>query len=73
MDNALTPVSVNRVEINGAFRTRRSFLDPIFKPLVDHGPNSTTTIGDVVDRINVASEKLAEIGPSPLTPRAAPR
>ncbi|KAK1825945.1 surface antigen-domain-containing protein [Podospora conica] len=63
LDNALTPVTINRVEINGAFRTRRSYLDPVFKPLVDDGPiPTTTTIGDVVDRINVASEKLASLG-----------
>lgn len=63
-------MSVNRVEINGAFRTRRSFLDPIFKPLVDDG---TTTIGDVVDRINVASDKLAQLGPPTPTPHTTPR
>ncbi|AEO64479.1 098ef302-66c3-4479-8a8d-9f1054e42a9f [Thermothielavioides terrestris] len=58
-EHLLTPASINSVEVHGAPNTRRSLLDHVFKPLIEDGTRAETTLGQVLDRIGVATKKLA--------------
>ncbi|KAK3991561.1 surface antigen-domain-containing protein [Cladorrhinum sp. PSN332] len=56
----LTPASIASIEVHGATNTRRSLLDHVFKPLVEaSSPNSTATLGEVLDRLSIATRKLS--------------
>ena len=51
-------MTVNEIRVHGATNTRTGFLDPIFGPLVSDAQNSSSTIGDVIEKLRVASAKL---------------
>ncbi|KAK0709209.1 surface antigen-domain-containing protein [Lasiosphaeria miniovina] len=59
-DHLLTPASISSVEVYGATNTRKSLLDHLFRPLVEN-PGPTTTLGELLNRINRASEKLVRL------------
>lgn len=61
-EHYLTPAAIASVEIHGATNTRRSFLDHVIKPLVTDPANSSSTLGEVLDRIGVATRKLSRFG-----------
>jgi len=62
MEQMLRPATVNSLEIHGAKNTRKSFLDPIFKPLLDESSNGPTTMGDILARLQTATGKLERFG-----------
>jgi outer membrane protein insertion porin family len=57
-DQQLAPMTVNELRIHGAVNTRTNFLDPIFQPLVSDKLNASATVGDVIDGLRIASNKL---------------
>ncbi|KAL1881474.1 hypothetical protein VTK73DRAFT_3536 [Phialemonium thermophilum] len=52
------PASISSIEVHGAKNTRRSFLDPLFRPLVESSRNVGTTLGDVLEGLQTATSKL---------------
>lgn len=56
------PATINSLEVHGAKNTRKGFLDPLFKPLVDDSRNTGTTLGEVLERLQVVSGKLDRFG-----------
>ncbi|CAK7224925.1 hypothetical protein SCUCBS95973_005684 [Sporothrix curviconia] len=61
-EHMLQPATLHTFEIHGARNTRRSFLDPIFQPLVDETRNAGTTLGDVFAEVQDAVGKLERFG-----------
>ncbi|CAK7204598.1 hypothetical protein SEUCBS139899_007356 [Sporothrix eucalyptigena] len=61
-EHMLQPATLHTFEIHGARNTRRSFLDPIFQPLVDETRNVGTTLGDVFAEVQEAVGKLERFG-----------
>ena len=61
-EHYLTPAAIASVEIHGATNTRRSLLDHVIKPLVADPAGSNSTLGEVLDRIGVATRKLSRFG-----------
>lgn len=61
-EHMLQPATLHTFEIHGARNTRRSFLDPIFQPLVDDSRNVGTTLGDVFADVQEAVGKLERFG-----------
>ncbi|EPE08592.1 sorting assembly machinery 50 kda subunit [Ophiostoma piceae UAMH 11346] len=57
-EHMLQPATVHTLEIHGARNTRRTFLDPLFDPLVSSTNNYGTTLGDVLAEIETAVGKL---------------
>lgn len=51
-------MTVNEIRVHGATNTRTGFLDPVFQPLVGAETNASSTIGDVIAKLRVASGKL---------------
>ncbi|KAG8424021.1 hypothetical protein J3458_000860 [Metarhizium acridum] len=58
-DQMLMPMTVNEISVHGAKNIRRSFLDPIFSPLLRDGSNAPSTVGDVMAKLQTASSKLS--------------
>ncbi|KAK0662567.1 surface antigen-domain-containing protein [Cercophora samala] len=58
-EHLLTPAAINSIEVHGALNTRRSILDGIFKPLVEGPENSTSTLGETLERVGAATRKLS--------------
>ncbi|CAJ2504668.1 Uu.00g120620.m01.CDS01 [Anthostomella pinea] len=56
--NQTLPVTLSSVQIHGAKHTRRSFLDPLFQPLVEDSRNANYTLSDMLDQVGGAVEKL---------------
>ncbi|KAI1097391.1 outer membrane protein, OMP85 family [Jackrogersella minutella] len=56
--NQTLPVTISSIQIHGAKHTRKSFLDPIFQPLVQDGRNVNYTLGDMLEQVGVAVGKL---------------
>ena len=52
------PMTVNEIRVHGATNTRTGYLDPIFAPIVSADQNSSSTIGDVIAKLRIASGKL---------------
>lgn len=65
-EHLLQPATVHSLEIHGARHTRRSFLHPIFQPLVNESHTTDTTLGDVLERLREAMSKLERFGALPL-------
>ena len=63
-EHMLQPATLHTFEVHGARNTRRSFLDPIFQPLVDETNNVGTTLGDVFAEVQDAVGKLERFGKS---------
>lgn len=62
-------MTVNKLQVRGAPNTRRSFLDPIFAPVVGSSTHpAPSTLGDVLAGLQTASGRLDRLGifqPSP--------
>ncbi|KAH6842610.1 surface antigen-domain-containing protein [Chaetomium sp. MPI-CAGE-AT-0009] len=58
-EHALAPASISSLEVHGATNTRKSLLDHVFKPVIDDTAPPGTTMGQVLDRVNAATKKLA--------------
>jgi hypothetical protein len=56
------PATVSSIEIHGATNTRKSFLDPLLKPVVDAPRNAGTTLGDVLQNLQEVTSKLQRFG-----------
>jgi len=56
------PATINSLEVHGAKNTRKAFLDPIFRPLVEDSRNAGTTLGNVLEGLREATEKLQRFG-----------
>jgi outer membrane protein insertion porin family len=61
-EHLLRPATVNSIEVHGAKNTRKAFLDPIFKPLVEESHNAGTTLGNVLEGLREATAKLQRFG-----------
>lgn len=57
-DQQLAPMTINELRIHGAVNTRTNFLDPIFQPLIADATNASSTVGDVINSLRIASNKL---------------
>ncbi|KAM6534751.1 hypothetical protein FALCPG4_004377 [Fusarium falciforme] len=57
-DQNLAPMTVNEIRVHGAVNTRTDFLDPLFQPLVRDDQNATSTVGEVINKLRIASNKL---------------
>ena len=57
-DQQMAPMTVNELRVHGAVNTRTNFLDPLFQPLVADEQNHSSTVGEVIDKLRVASLKL---------------
>ncbi|KAF4989929.1 hypothetical protein FDECE_14543 [Fusarium decemcellulare] len=57
-DQMSAPMTVNEIRVHGAVNTRNDFLDPLFQPLVSDVQNAGSTVGDVVGKLRVVSNKL---------------
>ncbi|KAK4118925.1 hypothetical protein N657DRAFT_582761 [Parathielavia appendiculata] len=58
-EHLLTPASISSLEVHGATNTRRSLLDHILKAVVEENAHAGTTLGQVLDRVGVATKKMA--------------
>jgi outer membrane protein insertion porin family len=56
------PASVSSIEIHGARTTRRSFLDPLLKPVVDDNRNAGSTLADVLSSLQEVTSRLQRFG-----------
>ncbi|KAK3316649.1 mitochondrial outer membrane beta-barrel protein Tob55 [Apodospora peruviana] len=57
-DYTLTPAALRSIEVHGATNTRRSLLDHVFKPVIQHGSSGARTFGELVSSLNKATDKL---------------
>ncbi|CVK91190.1 related to cell surface protein homologous to bacterial outer membrane proteins [Fusarium mangiferae] len=57
-DQQLAPMTINELRIHGAVNTRTNFLDPIFQPLIADASNASSTVGNVINSLRTASNKL---------------
>ncbi|KAI0430551.1 outer membrane protein, OMP85 family [Xylaria sp. FL1042] len=57
-NNQTLPVTLSSIHIHGAKNTRRSFLDPLFQPLVEDNRNANYTLSDLLNEIGGAVSKL---------------
>lgn len=51
-------MTVHEIRLHGATNTRTDFLDPLLRPLVSDEQNAGSTIGDVVAKLRIVSNKL---------------
>lgn len=56
--NQTLPVTLSSIQIYGAKHTRKSFLDPLFQPLVEDSSNENYTLADMLEQVGGAVEKL---------------
>ncbi|KAI1076895.1 outer membrane protein, OMP85 family [Whalleya microplaca] len=56
--NQTLPITLSSVQIHGARNTRKSFLDPLFQPLVADSRNENYTMADMLGQMSAAVEKL---------------
>ncbi|OTA96210.1 hypothetical protein M434DRAFT_393065 [Hypoxylon sp. CO27-5] len=56
--NRTLPVTLSSIQIHGAKHTRKSFLDPLFQPLVEDSSNENYTLADMLEQVGGAVEKL---------------
>ncbi|KAI1408645.1 outer membrane protein, OMP85 family [Hypoxylon sp. FL1857] len=56
--NQTLPVTLSSIQIHGAKHTRKSFLDPLFQPLVQDSRNENYTLADMLEQVGGAVEKL---------------
>ncbi|KAI6082728.1 outer membrane protein, OMP85 family [Hypoxylon rubiginosum] len=56
--NQTLPVTLSSIQIHGARHTRKSFLDPLFQPLVEDSRNADFTLADLLEQVGGAVEKL---------------
>ncbi|KAI0532725.1 outer membrane protein, OMP85 family [Xylaria digitata] len=56
--NQTLPVTLSSLQIHGAKNTRKSFLDPLFQPLVEDSRNVSYTLSDLLNEVGGAVLKL---------------
>ncbi|KAI1341335.1 outer membrane protein, OMP85 family [Xylariaceae sp. FL0016] len=56
--NQTLPVTLSSIEVHGAKNTRKSFLNPLFKPLLDDSLRSDYTMADMLNQAGQAVEKM---------------
>ncbi|KAK8062086.1 SAM complex subunit SAM50 [Apiospora hydei] len=56
--NGTLPVTFSSIAVHGAKNTRKSFLDPVFQPLVDSRNNDKYTLAEMLAQISDAVGKL---------------
>ncbi|KAI1125449.1 outer membrane protein, OMP85 family [Nemania abortiva] len=56
--NQTLPVTLSSIQIHGAKNTRRSFLDPLFQPLVQDSRNVSYTLANLLGEVGSAVAKL---------------
>ncbi|KAH6645035.1 sorting assembly machinery 50 kDa subunit [Truncatella angustata] len=56
--NGTLPVSISSIQVHGAKNTRRSFLNPLFQPLVDQSRNTGYTLVEMLDEVSKVVGKL---------------
>ncbi|KAI0377388.1 outer membrane protein, OMP85 family [Hypomontagnella monticulosa] len=56
--NQTLPVTLSSIQIHGARHTRKSFLDPVFQPLVEDSRNVNYTLAEMLEQMGGAVEKL---------------
>lgn len=56
--NGTLPVTFSSIAIHGAKNTRKSFLDPLFQPLVDSRKNEQYTLADMLSQISDAVGRM---------------
>ncbi|KAI0173078.1 outer membrane protein, OMP85 family [Hypoxylon sp. FL1284] len=59
--NQTLPVTLSSIQIHGARHTRKSFLDPLFQPLVEDSRNVGYTLGDMLEQVGGVVEKLQRL------------
>ena len=65
-DQSSMPMTVNKADVTGAQNIRRGFLDPIIKPILSEGPGSPETMGEVLAKLQEASNKLSALRALPV-------
>ncbi|KAI0477160.1 outer membrane protein, OMP85 family [Xylariaceae sp. FL0804] len=56
--NQTLPVTLSSIQIHGAKNTRKSFLDPLFQPLVEESQKTDYTLAALLDQVGVAVQKM---------------
>ncbi|KAI1421149.1 outer membrane protein, OMP85 family [Xylaria sp. FL1777] len=56
--NQTLPVTLSSIQIHGAKNTRKSFLNPLFRPLVEDSRNVNYTLSDLLNEVGGAISKL---------------
>ncbi|KAI8628378.1 outer membrane protein, OMP85 family [Xylariaceae sp. FL1651] len=56
--NQTLPVTLSSIQIHGAKNTRKSFLNPIFQPLIEESRNVNYTLADLLNEVGGAVAKL---------------
>lgn len=56
--NQTLPVTLSSIQIHGAKNTRKSFLNPLFRPLVEDSRNVNYTLADLLNEVGGAVAKL---------------
>ncbi|KAK7993214.1 hypothetical protein PG989_006595 [Apiospora arundinis] len=56
--NGTLPVTFSSIAIHGAKNTRKSFLDPLFQPLVDSRHNEQYTLAEMLSQVSDAVGKM---------------
>ena len=59
------PMTIHEIRVHGATNTRRTFLDPLLRPLVADGQDSPSTVGEVMTKLQVLSAKLSGLREDP--------
>lgn len=62
--NQTLPVTLSSIQIHGARHTRKSFLDPLFQPLIEDSRNVNYTLAEMLEQMGGAVEKLQKFGTS---------
>ncbi|KAI1088975.1 outer membrane protein, OMP85 family [Rostrohypoxylon terebratum] len=56
--NQTLPVTISSIQIHGGRHTRRSFLEPLFQPLVEDSRNADYTLASMIEQVGGTVEKL---------------
>ncbi|KAH8649092.1 mitochondrial outer membrane protein [Xylariales sp. PMI_506] len=56
--NGSLPVTLSSIQIHGAKNTRKSFLDPLFQPLVDESKTANYTLSEMLAQLSESVAKL---------------
>jgi outer membrane protein insertion porin family len=60
--NSTLPVTISSIRLIGGTHTRRSFLDRIFNPLLSANRDKPYTLGEALNEVSSAAEKLRRFG-----------
>lgn len=65
MDQSLMPMAIHEIRVHGATNTRRTFLDPLLKPLLADAIGSPSTVGEVMAKLQILNAKLSGLRTKP--------